>query len=202
MSAEPNQPQPSSPEAAEPKAGRVASPVWLFVLLFVAIYWGLIYFDEQSGWFNPQVYTPYHSYAQVQECQPATGGLDLLRGKAKFDEICALCHNTDGTGKPNQAPPFVGSEWVTGLPARMIQIPLTGLTGPIEVAGKSMSFPASMPAMGAGLSDEDLAAVLTYIRHTFGNKASAITPEQVKAIRAKLGHRTQPSTMEELKAVQ
>jgi mono/diheme cytochrome c family protein len=59
-----------------------------------------------------------------------------------------------------------------------------------------------MPAMGAALSDEDLAAVLSYIRQSWGNKASAITPDQVKAIRAQVGNRSQPWTAEELNAVQ
>ena len=172
MSAESNQPTPTSPEAAEPKAGRTASPVWLFVLLFVLLYWGMVYFDQRSGWFNSQVYAPYHSYAQVEEYQPRTEGPDLLLGRKKFEDNCAVCHNSDGTGKPNQAPPFVGSEWVTGNPARMIQIPITGLTGPIQVAGKEMSFPIAMPNIGAGLPDADLAIILTYMRHTFGNKAS------------------------------
>ncbi len=195
MSAEPNQPM----EAAEPRAGRAPSPVWLFVVLFVLLYWGMVYFDQRSGWFNSQVYVPYRSLAEVQKCQPASGGIDLLRGKAVYENVCALCHNTDGTGKPNQAPPFVGSDWVSGNPNRMIQIPLTGLSGPVQVAGKEWNL--AMPAMGAALSDDDLAAVLSYIRQTWGNKASAVTPEQVKTIRAKLGNRA-PSTAAELNAVQ
>jgi mono/diheme cytochrome c family protein len=198
MSAEPNQPAPATPEAAEPRAGRTPVPVWLFVLLFLLLYWGMVYFDQRSGWFNSQVYVPYRSFVEVQKCQPVTGGVDLLRGKTIYENVCALCHNTDGMGKPNQAPPFVGSEWVAGVPARMIQIPLTGLSGPVPVAGKEWNL--AMPAMGAALSDDDLAAVLTYIRHTWG-KASPVTPEQVKAIRAKLGNRTQPSTATELNSV-
>ena len=59
-----------------------------------------------------------------------------------------------------------------------------------------------MPAMGATLSDDDLAGVLTYIRQSWGNKASAITPEQVKAVKAEVGNRTQPWTADELNALQ
>jgi mono/diheme cytochrome c family protein len=200
MSAEPNQPMPNAAEASEPKAGLKPLPIWLFVLLFLLLYWGMVYFDQHSGWFNSQVYTPYHSFAQLQACQPATGGVDLQRGKTVYENVCALCHNTDGNGKPGQAPPFVGSEWVTGSPTRMIHIPLTGLSGPLSVAGKEWNL--AMPAMGAALSDEDLAATLTYIRATFGNKASAISSDQVKAVRAKLAGRTQPSTAAELNSVQ
>ena len=59
-----------------------------------------------------------------------------------------------------------------------------------------------MPAMGAGLPDDDLAAVLTYIRQSWGNKASEVTPELVKAVRAEVGNRTQPWTVEQLNAIQ
>lgn len=199
MSAEPNKPI-NAGDTGEPKAASKPLPVWLFVALLVLLYWGMIYFDQRSGWFDPHVYTPFRTYAQLEECQPPSGNPMVARGKVVYENICALCHNVDGTGKPGQAPPFVGSEWVTGVPARMIQIPLTGLNGPISVAGKDWAL--AMPAMGAGLSDDDLAAVLTYIRTTFGNKASDITPEQVKAIRAKLASHSQPSTADELKAIQ
>jgi mono/diheme cytochrome c family protein len=191
---------PAPPQPAEPKAGSVAVPVVLLVLPLLILYGGLVYFDRYSGWFSEQVYAPYQSLAELTLYQPPTGGVDLTRGKAVFDQICALCHNTDGMGKPNQAPPFVGSEWVMGDPNRMIRIPLWGLTGPVTVKGQEWNL--SMPNMGAALSDDDLAAVLTYIRQSWGNKASIITPEQVKAVKAKVGNRNQPWTAPELEAIQ
>ena len=184
----------------EPQAGRTAVPVWLIVLFFLLLYWGMIYFDQHSGWFNAQVYTPYRSAAELVIYQPPTGGPDLSRGKAVYENICGLCHNNDGAGKPGQAPPFVGSDWVLGSPNRMIRIPLAGLAGPIQVNGQPWNL--AMPAMGAALPDDDLAAVLTYIRQSWGNKASAITPEQVKAVKAEVGNRTQPWTAEQLNAIQ
>ncbi len=200
MSAETDQPAPMSMETAEPTAKRTAVPVWLFVLLFLLLYWGMVYFDQRGGWFSPQVYTPYRSIAELQKYQPATGGASLERGKAVYENVCALCHNVDGMGKPNQAPPFAGSEWVLGNPNRMIRIPLAGLSGPLPVKGQDWNL--AMPAMGATLSDEDLAAVLTYIRQSWGNKASAITPEQVKAVKTQIGNRSQPWSAGELNAVQ
>jgi mono/diheme cytochrome c family protein len=59
-----------------------------------------------------------------------------------------------------------------------------------------------MPAMGASLTDEQLAAVLTYMRQSWGNKASEITPEQVKAVRGEVGNRSQPWTVQELNGFQ
>jgi mono/diheme cytochrome c family protein len=199
MSPESQQPMPMPADAAEPRAGSRAVPVWLLVLLFVLLYWGMVYFDQHSGWFSADVYVPYHSAEELALYQPPTGGLDLLHGKAVYENICGLCHNTDGTGKPGQAPPFVGSDWVAGDPKRMIRIPLAGLAGPVQVAGQTYNL--SMPAMGAALSDEDLAAVLSYIRQSWGNKAPVITPEQVKAVRTQVGNRTQPWTAEQLEAV-
>ncbi len=200
MNSESNQSPPSLALPAEPAAPPTPVPIWLMVLPFVLVYWGLVFFDERGGWFNPRVYAPYRSLAELESYQPPTGGISLERGKAIYDNICALCHNTDGMGKPNQAPPFVGSEWVLGNLNHMIRIPLAGLTGPIQVKGQEWNL--SMPAMGAALSDDDLAAVLTYIRQSWGNKASPITPDQVKAVRGQVGNRTQPWTANELNAIQ
>jgi len=187
-------------DAAEPKATRGAVPVWLFFLAFVLLFAAVYYFDNRSGWFKPQIYTPYYSVLDLERHQPPTGGPDLGRGRAVYENVCALCHNSDGNGKPNQAPPLAGSDWVTGSTSRLIRIPLAGLTGPIEV--KSEKWNLAMPAMGAALSDEDLAAVLTYMRASWGNKASEITAEQVKAVRTKLGGRSQPFTGPELLGIQ
>ncbi len=199
MSAQPTQPVALTPAGGGLQAGRAPAPVWSFILLFVLFYWGMVYFDLHGGWFNPHVYTPYTSIPEVERYQPPREGPDLARGKAVYETVCGLCHNNDGMGKPNQAPPFVGSEWVLGSPNRMIRIPLAGLTGPVQVGGQAWNL--AMPAMGAALSDEDLAAVLTYIRSSWGNKASPISAEQVKAIRAEIGNRTQPWTAGDLMAV-
>jgi len=200
MSAEPSQPVAASPDPNEPATSVTAIPVWLIVLVVMLLYGGAIYFDECSGWFNPQVYEPYHSLAEIELYQPKTEGPDLTRGKQVFEQICALCHGVDGAGKPGQAPPLAGSEWATGNPEQMIRIPLYGLSGSVSVSGQSYNL--SMPAMGAALSADDLSAVLTYIRSSWGNKASAITAEQVTAVKTKVGNHPQPFTADELKAVQ
>ncbi len=184
---------------AEPQAGQNTVPPWLIVLLALLLYWGMVYFNQHSGWFDPQVYAPYRSAAELVLYQPPAGGPDLARGKAVYENICGLCHGNDGLGKPSQAPPFAGSEWALGSPNRMIRIPLAGLAGPVQVNGQTWNL--AMPAMGAALPDDDLAAVLTYIRQSWGNKGSAVTSEQVKAVRAEVGNRTQPWTAEQLNAI-
>jgi mono/diheme cytochrome c family protein len=188
------------PEPPEPKAERSAAPVWLFVLLLLLLYWGFVFFDQRSAWCEPLVYAPYHSLADLDRYQPSEGPLAamLQLGKQKYEQVCALCHNVAGTGNPNVgAPPFVGSEWVLGSPNRLLRIPLYGLQGPITVKGQPYSF-ASMPAMGVTMSEEELAAVLSYMRQSWGNKAEPITAAQVKAVKAEVGAHGQPFTAEEV----
>lgn len=105
-------------------------------------------------------------------------------GKVQF-MVCAACHGQEGQGGPI-APPLAGSEWVTGPVSNLIRIQLRGLEGPITVAGKEYNFPAGMAAM-AYQTDEQIAAVLTYVRNSFGNQAPAVKPAQVAALRDEVG---------------
>lgn len=108
-------------------------------------------------------------------------------GKAQY-LICGACHGQNGEGGP-AAPPLAGSEWVTGPSSNLIKIQLRGLIGPIEVAGvvyEADKFPAGMQPM-AYQTDEQIAGALTYIRNSFGNKASAVKPEEVKVLRDEVG---------------
>jgi mono/diheme cytochrome c family protein len=114
-------------------------------------------------------------------------------GKAQF-MVCGACHGQNGEGGP-AGPPLAGSEWVTGPISNLIIIQLRGLKGPITVAGKEYNFPAGMTPM-AYQTDEQIAGVLTYIRNSFGNKASAVKPEQVAALRGEVGK--PQATVEEL----
>ncbi len=67
---------------------------------------------------------------------------------------------------------------------RLIKLVLKGLQGPIEVAGKKFPGQVPMTPFGGMLKDEEVAAVVTYVRNSFGNKASAVTPAKVKQVRA------------------
>lgn len=105
-------------------------------------------------------------------------------GKAKF-LVCGACHGANGEGGPI-GPPLANSEWVNGPVSNLIRIQLRGLQGPITVAGKEYNFPGGMAAL-AYQTDEEIAAVLTYVRNSFGNKAPAVKPGQVKALRSEVG---------------
>lgn len=105
-------------------------------------------------------------------------------GKAQY-LMCGACHGQNGEGGP-AGPPLAGSEWVAGPVSNLLLIQLRGLKGPIEVAGKVYEFPAGMMPM-AYQTNEQIANVLTYVRNSFGNKASAVKPEQVEALRGEVG---------------
>lgn len=99
--------------------------------------------------------------------------------------MCGACHGHGGEGG-GAGPPLAGSEWVTGPVENLIRIQLRGLTGPITVKGQVYDFPAGMMAM-AYQNDDQIAAVLTYIRNSFGNEASVVTAAEVAALRHEVG---------------
>jgi mono/diheme cytochrome c family protein len=94
-------------------------------------------------------------------------------------------------------PPLAASEWVTGEARIPMRIVLIGLQGSVEVGGAT--FNGTMPAFGARLTDQELAAVLSYVRSSWGNDAPAISPGDVKAVREADAARTRPFTSGELR---
>ena len=106
-------------------------------------------------------------------------------GKMQF-MTCMACHGAEGQGTPNLAPPLAGSDWVKGPVENLIRIQLRGLQGPITVSGTEYKLPAPMVPQSFQ-TDEQIAAVLTFVRNSFGNKASPVTAEQVKVFRGEVG---------------
>lgn len=119
-------------------------------------------------------------------------------GKKVYNRVCAACHQVSGDGVEGTFPPLTKSEWVTGDKGRLVRVILHGLTGPITVNGEAYS--GMMPPWGAALKDAEVAAVSTYVRSSFGNKASAVTAAEVATIRAASKGRNTPWTAKELVA--
>jgi mono/diheme cytochrome c family protein len=104
-------------------------------------------------------------------------------GKRIFEVTCILCHQATGLGKEGIAPPLAGSEWVQAPKGdRIARIVLNGLSGPINVKGQDYNL--AMLAWRDTYNDDQIAAVLTYIRSQWGNKGGPISPDVVKAARA------------------
>ncbi len=116
---------------------------------------------------------------------------------------CATCHLPTGNGSPNVYPPLVGSPWVVGSEERLIKMALHGVWGKMTVNGKTYDPSRGVPPMTAFrslLKDDELAAVLTFVRNTWGNKASPITAASVKKVREQTSDRSTFWNPEELLA--
>ncbi|MGN6299311.1 MAG: c-type cytochrome [Ginsengibacter sp.] len=104
-----------------------------------------------------------------------------LPGETIYKKYCISCHQPDGGGVPNMAPPLQQTSYVLGEKETLIKIVLNGLKN-VDINDETYNNP--MPALGAVLKDKEIADVLTYVRNSFGNKAPAVTPDDVKKARA------------------
>ena len=110
-------------------------------------------------------------------------------GQQIYGTMCAPCHQLDGRGLNGLAPPLLGSKWVVGRAGHAARIVLNGKEGQ-----------ALMPPLSA-LTDEEVAAVLTYVRRAWGQTASPVEPSLVREARGASTGRTRPWTDEELARV-
>jgi mono/diheme cytochrome c family protein len=121
---------------------------------------------------------------------------------AQTYQICVTCHQADGQGLPPSFPPLAGSEFATAAnPAVPIRIVLRGMQGPVTVKGVQYNGVMAPFGTGVELSDEQVAAVLTYVRTSWGNSASEITPQQVAAERPAARAAGGAATAEELRSL-
>src|SRR5688572_12023182 len=104
-------------------------------------------------------------------------------GKKVYETYCLVCHQQDGTGVPRMNPPLTKTSYVLGDKKKLIGIVLKGMDEQVEIDG---NFYTNAMAPHDFLSDQEVADVLTYVRNSFGNKASIVTAAEVKAERAKL----------------
>jgi nitrite reductase (NO-forming) len=104
----------------------------------------------------------------------------LARGAQVYASVCAACHQPTGQGIPAAFPPLAGSDYLNADRQRAIATVLFGLTGSVTVNGQT--FNSVMPALG--MSDPDVASVLTYVYANWGNAGHDITPAEVQAVRA------------------
>lgn len=118
--------------------------------------------------------------AQVKKGSPSSPS--LLKGQAVYTQYCLPCHQVDGGGVMNMNPPLIETSYVLGDKTQLINILLKGLSKGVVIDGDKYTNP--MPAVNY-LSDQQVSDVLTYVRNSFGNKASAVSAAEVKAVRAK-----------------
>jgi mono/diheme cytochrome c family protein len=110
-------------------------------------------------------------------------------GRVVYQNLCQACHQLDGKGREKLGPPLIGSPFALAADASIpIRIVLNGKEGPVGL----------MPPLGSALTDDQIAAVLTYVRREWGHTAAPIAPAGVPPVRASTATRTRPWTNEEL----
>ena len=185
-------------EHYEPKEGRESIPLWFVTLAMVLIFWGGLYLSWYSGGFRSDVFTP----STVGDAGPAAPMSEAELGKRLFMQNCALCHQASGGGIPHVYPPLAGSEWVEGRDwhgdSHLAGIILRGLQGPIQVEGTT--FNGAMPPWNI-LRDDEIAAILTYVRSQWGNHSPPIPAGFVHEIREQTASRAEPWSVGELQSL-
>lgn len=177
-------------EKSDPQDGMEPMPLWLIAVVLVVVMFCGYYlgqynggfsatgFDERGGAATAGAAGAKGTAAAVDENSPEA--LAKL-GKRVYTTNCASCHTPTGLGVAGTYPPLAGSPWVTEKPYHLVSLVLHGLQGEIVVNGNKYN--GAMPAWGKQLSDKQMAAVLTYVRSEWGNKAAPITPDQVAVVR-------------------
>jgi len=182
-------------EMAEPRDGLEPVPVWLILGFLSLAGWAGYYIAMNSGGFAPDQYNEKAMFA-AQQAGPPKPVDPMVLGRRVYNN-CVTCHQQDGEGIAEVYPPLAGSETVAGPPEQLAAILLHGLNGPLRVGGAV--YDGEMPEWGSKLSDEQIAAVLTYIRASFGNSAPAVSVDLVKQVRQATAARSRPWTEAELR---
>jgi mono/diheme cytochrome c family protein len=102
-------------------------------------------------------------------------------GSKLYDDHCASCHQENGAGVVQAYPPLAGNRAIN-MPSSVNTIRMV-LNGGFPPGTKGNPRPYGMPPYGAFLSDTDVAAVASYIRRSWGNHASLVSPQTVSQYR-------------------
>jgi len=205
MSADAKHSSPSRSSRSERGSGLIETVVLLGSA--VLLVWGGLYVGSYSGRFDGSEFSevPHGRPAKPVAVSADPNAAVLKAGLLAYNKSCKDCHQPDGNGNPGlNIPPLAGSDWVLAeAPNRIVRIVLHGLGGPVKVKDTVWSGGAMNPWLKtadnpAGLTPDEIAATLSYVRNSWGNKASLVTPEQVAAILKETEKRSDPWTADEL----
>ncbi len=177
-------------ELTEPEETPRGLPLLVAVLLGGIGAWGSTYFWYEAGRGDDFLLGDGRAalIASMDRTEDPSETVVAVKEKAVdgavvYAGICQACHQSTGKGLSGVFPPLAQSEWVLGPAERPVSLVLRGLAGPLEVAGAEYN--GVMPAFGEQLSDKEIAAVVTYIRSSWGNEAYPVDDDLVKTLRAR-----------------
>ena len=183
------------------ETNRPLSP-WLVGSFMLALCWGGFYLAYNSGGFRQDVYESNAVNWAGGGAQAAAPVDPKVIGKRLYTQNCVVCHQSTGLGVAGQFPPLAGSEWVNSDSKHgdnhLVMLMLNGLQGPMQVLGGSYN--NAMPQWKQ-LTDDQIAAILTYIRSDWGNKGDAIDPAFVATIRKEQAAQNEGWTQAQLMAI-
>jgi mono/diheme cytochrome c family protein len=182
--------------------GAPLSP-WLVGAFMLSLFVGGLYLAFNSGGFRSDVYESDAVNWAGGGAQASAAPVDpKIVGKRLYSQNCVVCHQATGQGVAGQFPPLAGSEWVNGSDKHgenhLVLLMLHGHQGPMTVMGGNYN--NAMPQWKQ-LTDDQIAAVLTYIRSDWGNNASPIDPAFVAGIRSEHKEQSDPWTQSQLMAM-
>jgi len=177
-------------EMAEPRDGHEPTPLWVVFAMMALLGWGGWYLGTYSGGFESTVYDERAAAAPREAPAPPEPVDPMVLGRRVYAN-CQACHQPDGSGVPGNYPTLAGSPWVLGDPGLLAGMTLHGLQG--EWVSRGVTYNQVMPGW-SHINDEQIAAVLTYVRNSFGNQAGAVAPELVSGVRRQTQGRRQPLT--------
>jgi mono/diheme cytochrome c family protein len=125
-------------------------------------------------------YTVLHAQTKKTTTH-SNSAASVTRGKIVYASVCLACHMADGGGVQNMNPPLIQTTYVLGDKTTLIKIVLNGFKEDVEINGQTYS---NNMTPHSDLKDQQIADVLTYVRKSFGNKASTVTMAEVKKVRA------------------
>jgi mono/diheme cytochrome c family protein len=185
---QPHDHTPRGREQADPAEGAHGIPWYVAALFVCLVTWGCWYFYTFGGAsFDAPGDRRDLAALDTKPVVASTG--NTFDATQLFLANCAACHQANGMGLPGVFPPLVGSSWVKDNVNWPVKIVLRGLSGDIEVAGSKYS--NAMPSFKQ-LSDDEIAAIVSYVRNQFADGAVGVDAARVKEIRAATEGHTEP----------
>lgn len=176
--------KPDPREASSTRFMAVPLTLWSALIVFGCCYLGM--HTATTGWSEGDKRSPKGA---VTSNSVTPENLSQL-GAEVYKKNCQACHQPTGLGVGSAFPPLKGSEWVLGAEEMVPAIVAHGISGEIQVGGKA--FKGAMPPFKGKLTPQEIAAVTTHVRSSWGNQASGVTPQTVERVLQQTGDRAKP----------